>query len=180
MRTAVTLGDRGKGGLPVTFGVSGHIGEEQCDFAGIPVTGDVRRHTWSLNADIRIPITERLGFQGEFFTGENLGAFLGGIGQGVNPLTLNSIHSTGGWLELWYDWTPRLHSHFGYGIDDPNDSDLTAVGSRAYNQFYFGNVVYDITKSFIAGVEVSSWRTLYVGQLPGDSVRCEFVMKYGF
>jgi len=75
---------------------------------------------------------------------------------------------------------PPCHSHFGYGIDDPNNADLTLVGSRAYNQFYFGNISYDITKSFLAGIELSSWRTLYVGQLPGDSVRCEFVMKYGF
>jgi hypothetical protein len=180
MRSAVTLGDRGKGGLPVTFGVSGHIGEEQFDFTGVPAATNVRRRTWSLNADIRIPVTERLGFQGEIFTGENLGAFLGGIGQGIDPLALDSIRSTGGWLELWYDWTPRFHSHFGYSIDDPNDADLTAVGGRTYNSFYYGNAVYDITKSFIAGLEVSSWRTLYVGQLPGDSVRCEFVMKYGF
>ena len=65
---------------------------------------------------------------------------------------------------MWYDWTPRLHSHVGYGIDDPNDDDLTFVGSRAYNQFYFGNLSYDVTKNFLAGIEVSSWRTLYVGQ----------------
>jgi len=87
-----------------------------------------------------------------------------------NPVTLNSIRSTGGWLELWYGLDARLHSHFGYGIDDPNNADLTLVGSRAYNQFYFGNISYDITKSFLAGIELSSWRTLYVGQLPGDSV----------
>jgi hypothetical protein len=42
------------------------------------------------------------------------------------------------------------------------------------------HAVFDITKSFIVAVELGSRRTLCVGQLPGDSGRCEFVMKYGF
>jgi len=179
-RVAVTLGDRCPNGLPITFGCSGHIGEEGFDFTGVPGKDDVRRRTWSLNGDLRVPLTQYLGFQAECFTGENLGAFLGGVGQGIDPVTFNCIRSQGGWIELWYDWTPCLHSHFGYAIDDPNNNDLTAVGSRTFNQFYFGNFSYDFTKNFLVGLEVSSWRTLYVGQLPGDAVRCEFVMKYGF
>ena len=141
---------------------------------------DNNRRTWSGNIDIRIPITERFGFQGECQTGENLAAFLGGIGQGIDPTTFNTIRDAGGWFELWYDWTPTLHSHVGYSVDDPNDHDLHTVGEKSYNQFYFGNLIYDLTKNFLIGMEVSSWKTLYVGQLPGDSVRCEFVAKYGF
>ena len=37
-----------------------------------------------------------------------------------------------------------------------------------------------MTKNFLIGLEVSSWKTLYVDKLPGDSVRSEFVAKYGF
>jgi hypothetical protein len=180
MRSAITLGPRGANCRPVTFGVSGHIGEEQFDFTGAPAINDVRRRTWSLNADFRAPFSDHMGFQAEAFTGENLGAFLGGIGQGLDATTFNPIRSNGGWLELWYDWTPRFHSHFGYSIDDPNNNDISTTGERTYNAFYFGNFVYDLTKSFIVGLEVSSWRTLYLNQLPGDSVRTEFMMKYGF
>jgi hypothetical protein len=54
------------------------------------------------------------------------------------------------------------------------------VGEKSYNQFYFGNLLYDVTKNFLLGVELSSWKTVYVGQLPGDSLRSEFVAKYGF
>jgi hypothetical protein len=184
MRAAVTLGDRSANGLPVTFGVSGHIGEEENDVVtGTPavvVLRDVHRRTWSFNADFRWPITHRLGVQAEVFTGENLGAFLGGIGQGIDLTTLNPIRSNGGWIDVWYDWTPRLHSHAGYSIDDPNDHDVVTVGERKYNSFYFGNIVYDITKNFTTGLEVSSWRTLYVGLAAGDSVRCEYMMKYAF
>jgi hypothetical protein len=32
----------------------------------------------------------------------------------------------------------------------------------------------------MVGMEVSSWETLYKGDLPGNSVRSEFVAKYGF
>ncbi len=177
-RVAWTLGAHGKGCQPVVIGLSGHIGEEEFDHTIIGPHD--RRRTWSGNIDVRVPITERFGCQGECFVGENLGAFLGGIGQGIDPTRLNTIRSAGGWFEAWYDWTPRLHSHVGYGVDNPNDHDLHTIGEKSYNQFYFGNLAYDVTKSFLVGMEVSSWKTIYVDQLPGDSVRCELVMKYGF
>jgi hypothetical protein len=177
-RVAWTVGQRGQGCLPITVGLSGHIGEGEFDST---VAGrDNRRRTWSGNLDIRVPLTERMGIQGECYVGENLSAFLGGIGQGIDPITLNTIRDAGGWLEVWYDWTPRLHSHVGYSLDDPNNHDLALATEKSYNQFYFGNLIYDLTKNFLIGMEVSSWKTLYVGQLPGDSVRCEFVAKYGF
>ena len=88
-RAAMTLGERGPGCLPIEFGVSGHIGEQIFDFNPPflnPVVGLARR-TWSLNADFRIPISPRFGVQGEFFTGENLGVFLGGDVQGIDAGT---------------------------------------------------------------------------------------------
>ena len=126
---------------------------------------DNRRRTWSGNLDVRVPLNELLGFEGECYIGENLGPFLGGIGQGIDPLTLNTIRDAGGWFEVWYDCTPKLHSHVGYSVDEPNnhDSDQTA-SEREYNQFYFGNLIYDVTKNLLVGVEVSSWKTLYVGR----------------
>ena len=136
-RVAWTIGERGKGCLPITVGVSGHIGEEEFD--SVVFGPNNRRRTWSGNIDVRVPITERLGVQGECFIGENLGAFLGGIGQGVDPVTGNTIRAAGGWFEVWYDWTPRLHSHVGYSVDDPNDHDLVLAAEKSYNQFYFGN-----------------------------------------
>jgi hypothetical protein len=73
---------------PVSFGVSGHVGEEGFDFALAPAEDDVRVLTWSFNVDVKIPVTDRCGVQGEFFTGENLATFLGGIVQGVDSTTL--------------------------------------------------------------------------------------------
>jgi len=179
-RVAWTIGHRGKDCLPITIGLSGHVGEQEFIYSIGKL--DEHRRTWSGNLDVRVPITERLGIQGECYVGENLGTFLGGIGQGVNPYTLDTIRDAGDWFEVWYDWTPRLHSHVGYSVDDPNDHDFAHyTGGKLYNQFYFGNLSYDLTKNFLIGMEVSSWKTIYVGpQLPGDSLRCEFVAKYGF
>jgi hypothetical protein len=182
-RVAVTLGERtGPNALPMTFGVSSHVGQQEFDLmngSAVVERGQLR-NTWSLNGDIRIPITYRFGFQGEFFTGQDLSAFLGGIGQGLDPTTLQAVHSTGGWAEFWYDWTPCLHSHVGYSLDNPDINDLPTVGDRTYNQVIYGNLSYDLTKECLVGVELGSWKTLYVGEAPGDALRCEFVVKYSF
>ncbi len=179
-RTALTFGERGKGGLPITLGLSGHIGEVVYDFLAPPARDDVYLRTWSMNVDLRAPITERFGFQGEYFIGENLGAYLGGILQGVDIGNRRGIYSRGGWVQLWYDITPRLHSNVGYSLDDPLDRDLSAASGRRYNSVIWGNLIYDITKQFTMGVEVGSWRTLYVGKEPGESIRVEFMTKYTF
>ena len=178
-RAGWTIGHHGKDDLPIVVGVSGHIGNTAWDYTALGTT--MYRPTWSGNIDIRIPITERLGFQAEMYTGENLSAFLGGIGQGINPIALNSIRDHGGWCEFWYYWQPNLHTHVGYSFDDPLDSDLSvALRQKSYNQFFFGNICYDVTKKLLVGLEVSSWKTVYLGAEPGNAVRSEFVVKYGF
>ena len=90
-RGAITLGQRQGGDKPpVVLGVGGHCGEQDYDFLDV---GDknLRIHTWSADADIYIPITSRFGFQGEFFTGENLSNYMGGILQGVDRKTHRAI-----------------------------------------------------------------------------------------
>jgi hypothetical protein len=203
-RLATRLGPRGTGCLPWEFGVSGHVGETIYDFhkntaaAGAtpnsPFIFDaIGDHipTWSLNTDLRIPITSSFGVQGELFMGENLGPFLGGIGQSVDvvsyvdpakvfhPASGEAISSRGGWVDVWYDWTPRLHSHVGYSIDDPLNQDVTS--GRVYNAFAFANVSYDVTAKFLVGFEYTSWRTLWVGpSVDATSQNFNCVVKYGF
>lgn len=184
-RVGMILGPRGQGCYPFEFGVSSHYGDQIFDFRA-PFRARIgdRERTWSLNADFRFPMSERFGVQGEFFTGENLGAYLGGILQGVdvgtpaNPGTGLPIRSTGGWVEAWYDWTPRLHNHVGWGVDDPINSDVT-VG-RIYNSFYFANLCFDVTQRFLIGFEFSYWKTLWQGLPNGESAHMDFVAKYAF
>lgn len=201
-RFATTIGQRGEGCHPMTIGVSGHIGETGFDFltagpvqnpAGdrLPPEDDARFLTWSFNVDARVPLTDRWGVQGEFFTGANLSQFLGGIVQGVCPCLRVPIRTSGGWLETWYDWTPRLHSSVGAGVDNPVDED-SLVG-RTFNGFLFANLKYDITKQFLTGFEVTCWRTEYhdvrglaldninrAPSEPGTAVMFEWLVQYGF
>jgi hypothetical protein len=180
-RVGWTIGHRGKGGLPTTVGFSGHIGEQDYNaVAPSPLPPEFTARTWSCNADLNMPLTERFGVHGEFFTGENLGTFLGGVLQGVNSLTGEPVRSTGGWFEVWWDWAPRFQSNVGYTLDDPLDRDLSADTARIYNQAYYANVIYSVTKQFKLGFEVSQWKTLYVDETPGESTRLEFMGKYGF
>jgi len=184
--------------LVTTIGISGHIGQTGFDFLApgpppqnLPPEDDTRFLTWSFNIDARLPITDRFGVQGEFFTGANLSSFLGGIGQGVCSCQRVPIRSIGGWVDVWYDWTPWLHSHAGFGLDDPRNQDL--LFGRTYNQFIFANILFEITRTLSTGFEVSHWKTLYQdtrkGQIsdallqpsaPGKSVTIDWMVKYEF
>ncbi len=197
-RVAVTMGDKNETGQAPELGFSGHIGETGFDFLttgppplNLPPVDDARFKTWSFNTDLRLPLNERWGVNAEFFTGANLSTMLGGIGQGVCPCVRRSIRSTGGWVDLWHDWTPRLHSHTGFGIDDPNDDD--SLFGRTYNQFIFANFTYDITDHWVTGFEVTDWKTLYqekrtglippnelLPSTPGRAVVLEWLVKYDF
>lgn len=177
-RIGTTLGPRGQGCLPITVGVSGHIGEQDYDFPAPNPVDDAVVKTWSVNADFRFPITERFGFQGEFFAGQNLATYLGGILQGINPATREGIRSIGGWGEVWYFWRPNLHSHVGYCVDDPRNEDITT--GRTYNEMIFANIAWDVTPKLLVGLETSVWETRYKTQSPGEATRVEFVVKYGF
>lgn len=161
------------------FGLSGHIGQEGVDFRTAPVQDDARFLSWSFNADLYAPLTDRCGFQGEFFVGEVLGTYLAGINQGIDPVKREGIRSIGGWGEVWWNWTDQLHSHAGFGIDDPDNSDLSA-GRRSLNRFFFTNLIWNVTSMFEVGLEVSQWKTKYVGLSDGDAVRIESVMRYRF
>jgi hypothetical protein len=167
---------------PATFGVSGHIGEQQFDFLpAVPGDDDVQILTWSGNVDLYVPITKYTGVQGEFFTGSNLGTFLGGIGQGVSAATQEGIRARGGWVDVWHDWSKCWHSHVGFGVDDPYDRDV--VTGRSYNEVYFVNTTHDITPFLIVGLEVTAAKTEFIdaGEISeADSVGLEFTAQYKF
>lgn len=178
-RAALKLDRTENPDLNPEIGLSGHIGEEAADFEAPPVEDDRRFLTWSFNLDLYAPVNETMGFQGEFFVGEVLGTFQGGIVQGIDPVRRNGIRSIGGWAEVWYYLSDRLHAHLGLGIDDPLDEDL-APRRRSQNQFYFGNLICDVTELFRVGLEVSRWETRFVDLADGEDVRIETVMQYEF
>jgi len=160
-----------------TIGLSGHYGtEERHESATTP---DVDIESWSMNIDLKLPVTQWLLLQAEGFIGENLGTYLGGIGQSYNVAQADTIESIGGWaaatLTPCKDWTFNL----GAGVDNPSNEDL-AAGMRASNVVYFGNVAYTLTTNLQLAFELSYLRTTYVGTAPGTDLREQVAVIYKF
>jgi hypothetical protein len=197
-RTALTL--PGFQDQKWTIGLSGHYGETGFDFRTVspgplrlPPEDDARFEEWSVNGDIVLPVTDRLGFRGEFFTGANLSNVLGGIVQGVCPCARIPIRSTGGWGEIWYDWNSCFTTHFGFGIDDPDDDD--SFFGRTFNRVVYANVMVQVTDDLLTGLELGFWRTSYHNKtldlpdpddriafptLPGEATVVEWTVQYRF
>ncbi|MHC4154853.1 MAG: DcaP family trimeric outer membrane transporter [Planctomycetota bacterium] len=165
---------------PTTFGVSGHVAREEYDTSA---SGDSKHFdSWSANLDLTQPINDWLTIKAELFTGENLSAYLGGIGQGVNVDTFTEIASKGGWVAAalgpWDNW----QFYLGVSAEDVDDGDLRGMSGdrRKHNRSIFGNLLYSLNKSTQIGFELSEWHTDYQDQDDGDSVRAQTSFIYKF
>ncbi|MEO2034266.1 MAG: hypothetical protein ABGZ35_19490 [Planctomycetaceae bacterium] len=149
------------------IGVSGVIGETRS--IGL---AQVVSDTWGVSIDASWSC-ERFGVNGEFLTGEAIGTYNAGIGQSLNPITLNAINTKAGWGEVWFKLTDRLTFHSGYGIDDPRDADLgqflgpasgfvPVAGQRSRNEIYWTNLICAVSKNLDLGFEVSHRETDYI------------------
>ncbi len=203
-RYAVSLFKDARDGLPITLGVSGHIGEQYYKFS--PIAGTfantserVAVDTWSANLDADIPLTEKLRLQGEYTVGANLSSFCGGINQGVDLYRRDALGASGGWLALHTDWTQKFATNVGYGIEKIDDdlvgTSVAANGfttSRTRNELYFVNFLYNWTPNFMTGVEFGYWQTQYqkadvtgetpvfTAMKPGEAFRTEFTARLTF
>jgi hypothetical protein len=178
---------------PLEIGLSGMIGEIRTNLPNAPelplppvpkpIMNSVKDDAWYAGVDIRWAITDCVGIQGELFAGQGLGTYSGGILQTIDLVTLQTVSSEGGWGEVYYYWTPCLHSHFGYGIDDPDNADISlASGGRTRNEVAFANLMWDVTKNFQVAFEYSHWDTDYVNPLIPDAKAnvYHFRLQYSF
>lgn len=167
---------------PATIGFSGHYAKEKYDTNSSGVIGSKRFDSWSLNLDILQPVNEWLTFKGELFTGEDLDAYLGGIGQGVNTARLNEIGSTGGWVAAELGPFDKWSFNVGLTVDDVDNGDLRGMSGdkRAYNRSIFGNVIYDVDKNAQIGFELSHWHTEYQDADDAGSLRAQTSFIYKF
>jgi hypothetical protein len=161
-RATVALGSlRGEGPAAkraLEVSISGVVGEIRTTSpGGTRVVTDM----WGVGSDFQWSVTPRLGFLGEAFVGRTLGVWTGGILQTKNPLTFEGIHASGGWLEGYYYLRPdKLHTHLGFGIDDPRDADL-APGQKTRNETYFCNLVWEVSKQYRVGGELTYRETSF-------------------
>ncbi|MHC4212859.1 MAG: DcaP family trimeric outer membrane transporter [Planctomycetota bacterium] len=162
------------------IGISGHWAKEDLD---INAAGNSKEFdSWSINLDVLQPINKWLRLKSELFTGENLSAYFGGIGQGVNTITNREIGSTGGWLAAELGPWDKWRFNFGLSIDDVDNDDLNGISGdkRTYNRSIFGNVIYSLNNNTMIGFELSHWRTEYKNADDGDSLRAQTSFIYKF
>ena len=162
---------------PFEVGISGVVGQIRTT---VPAQTQVVAGVWGLGSDLRWAITDRFGVQGEGYIGQTLGTYGGGILQDINSVTFRSVHSAGGWFEVYcYICPDKLHCHIGYGIDDPLDRDV-APGQRLRNEAYFANLIWDVTGAFRVGGEVTYRKTSYAGLQNNDGAGFQMQVQWKF
>ena len=156
--------------------------------------------TYSGNIDWKAPLADEWDFNGEFFAGRNLDAYMAGIGQGVNTGVTQGaatysaaldkpIDSVGGWSQLCYKPVrlPAWKFSVGIGIDDPDNADLSGSINKSRNLIYFGNGIWSLSEKTQIGVELSYMITDYMrtpySSVPGsdgESIRLQGMLQYSF
>lgn len=165
---------------PFELGVAGVVGQVRRTQLANRVVSDV----WGAGVDARWKISQRFGMQGELFHGQGLGTYNAGILQTINVESFDAVRASGGWFEFWYYWTPCLHSHFGYGIDDPLDRDLRTTAplsfARVRNETWFANWLWDVTPNFRIGFELTWRETAYDKALDAEAAGFHTQLRWNF
>jgi len=179
-RVALGLGAIGAAGRPFEIGISGVVGE----IRSTPATGTrVVTDVWGAGVDLSWKMSDRLGVKGEVYTGKTLGTYNGGILQNTNATTFEGIDSSGAWGEVFFYLTPCLHSHVGYGIDDPDDGDLSVDPDdfqRERNETIFGNLIWDLNQSYRIGFEVTYRKTDNTSVLDNEGAGFHTQFRWSF
>jgi hypothetical protein len=112
--------------------------------------------------DFAVPLPLRLELRGEAFYGQALsGLGGGGIGRNFAADSIAPLKTVGGWAQLNYRVSPRLTIGAGYGLDDPDDAQLTGAGVKLLNATQAAHVQWRPAGPVIIGFEYRSVRTRY-------------------
>jgi hypothetical protein len=147
----------GDGETASEVGVGAHLG-------WLATTGDTLLQSHAYAADARIALGRHLVIAGEAFTGQALGSLGGAVGQNLG-LNHTPVRSRGGWAQL--DIKPGAGWEFGggYGMDDPNVSDLPLVGGvrtgRGRNVTMAGHLLWHPGGGLLFGAEFRRIETSY-------------------
>lgn len=182
----------------VAIGVSGHYGREEAKITTFSTGGGLidqetlELESWSFNVDLKLKLTSRASVSGEFFMGQNLGAYLGGVLQDYGP-DLGELGAMGGWGMLSLVPAEKATFNIGYCFDDPDEEDfIVAEGDTDVminmNSVFFGNVMYRVTNNVTAMIEGSYLKTTYLtktmsggvtdsNDLDFDSIRVQCALK---
>jgi hypothetical protein len=167
------------------LGVSGHWGEEEYDIDN--TNRDDHFNSWSVNLDLLLPIVEKLSLKAEGFFGDNLDAYLGGIGQGVvidDPTGPEynggkEVRGYGGWLAAGIGPFGGLRFNLGASAEYL-DGTFLPDGSRTINATVFGNGFYRFYENIELALEIAYWKTEYKSQDDGHAARVQSALIFHF
>lgn len=158
------------------IGAWGAIGRLETDKE---FNGSRRFTEWVGGIDLTLPIVDRILVKGEWWYGDALGDFRGGINQSINTVKGKEVAATGGWGELqWNPFDPYTFV-FGATIDKPSQGDLTTGAKEKNWAAYIGNR-YDWGGGLKTGLDVIYWETDYVKLSVGNAVRVDFYIQLDF
>lgn len=171
--------NRGAKSRPLEIGFSGVVGQFRTtrtifgDPSGLPPRTVI--DTWGLGVDCEYRPTTWYGARGEFYYGQALGEYNGGVLQSFNSDTLEEVMSAGGFCEVYFYLTDKFHVHTGYGIDNPRDSDL-APTQILQNQTYFTNFIWDVSQNVQISFQVDYRKTDYTQFQPNAFLDSDAVL----
>ncbi|MCM8812599.1 MAG: hypothetical protein NC924_01520, partial [Candidatus Omnitrophica bacterium] len=126
-----------------TIGLNAAMGKETRN----PETATEKDYDVNLfGIDVNVPVADKIALKGEYWTGENVDEFLGGIGNGTNTTLLKSIEASGYWIGVDFGPFESWKFALAYGVDDPDAADL-ANDSRDKNTTYLVNTRYAFSEA---------------------------------
>lgn len=166
--------------LPFRMAIGGHYGEEAHDLSGDTATDDDGFTTWGLFTELELPLHDVLSIRGEFFLGEGLSDFRGGVKQTVDG-DGGSVETMGFWGEAVIRPLSVLKLVAGYGQDDPEVGEL----GIDKNSVLWAAVHWTVVPSMKVGAEYHRWSTEHAGDSePASSTaavsRFNVHFKYAF
>lgn len=134
---------------------------------------------WAVILGGEIPLGDALSLKGTIWSGSNLDSAWGGIGQGINLVTGETIDATGGWVQLGWKASPTWSFNLGYSIDNPDDDQLL-TGQRTSNETALVNGFFQMNSNLTLGLELLRLETRYKDQKTATATRVQSMVKYHF
>jgi hypothetical protein len=167
-------------------GIWGHDAEFRIN-QNLAISGKRSFDSSAIGIDARIPLTAKLLFQGEAWTGKALADVRGGVGQNINTITGEEVHAKGGWAELLYQFSSFYTLGGGFTLDDPENDDVTpftganqtAVG-RTRNRSYYVVNRFNPGGGLVIGLDWMLFDTQFRGLRSGSSNRWNFWIQHNF
>lgn len=175
---------------PMTFGAGAYYGRQFWGFGRV-VNG------WVATADLTMPLGNRFEFTGEFYRGDALGGFGGGIGQTIllsgslaDPsVDADGLNAIGGWVQLKYKATKKLEFNAAFGDDNPFSNELreySATTPPTYGSLLtknvgpFVNFIYQARSNIFFSAEYRYLRTYTLDSSYNQASHINLTIAYVF